>query len=108
MVSTRLSASALLLAGLAAPAFAQDVQYQLINDSGLTLMEFYTAPADTGEFGDDILGANVLPAGETGTVGIANASEACDRDLRFVFEDGSESVERANVCDAASFTIASN
>jgi hypothetical protein len=109
MVSTtRLIASALLLAGLAVPAFAQDVPYQLVNESGLTLMEFYTAPADTGEFGDDILGANVLPAGETGTVSISNGSESCDRDLRFVFEDGSEAVKRANVCDAASFTIASN
>ena len=109
MVSTtRLSASALLLATLAAPALAQDVQYQLINDSGLTLMEFYTAPADTGEFGDDILGANVLPAGETGTVSISGGTDSCDRDLRFVFEDGSESVQRANVCDAASYTIASS
>ncbi|EYD74697.1 hypothetical protein Rumeso_03754 [Rubellimicrobium mesophilum DSM 19309] len=108
MVSTtRLFASALLLAGLAAPALAQDVQYQLINDSGLTLMEFYTSVADEGSFGDDILGANVLPAGDTGTVTIPNASDACDRDLRFVFEDGSEQVKRANVCDGAAFTIAS-
>ncbi len=107
MVSTtRLTASALLLAGLAAPALAQDVKYQLVNDSGLTLMEFYTSVADEGDFGDDILGANVLPAGDTGSVTIPNASDSCDRDLRFVFEDGSEQVKRANVCDAASYTIA--
>lgn len=108
MVSTRLAASALLLAGLAAPALAQDVQYELINDSGLTLMEFYTSAADEGAWGDDILGANVLPAGETGAVTIPEGSAQCDRDLRFVFEDGSEQVKRANVCDAASYTIASN
>lgn len=105
MVSTRLAASALLLAGLAAPALAQDVQYQLVNNSHLTLMEFYTSPVDEGAWGDDILGANVLAPGETGTVDIADGSAQCDYDLRFVFEDGSELVDKANVCDMASYTL---
>ncbi len=104
MLSTRLSLAALL--GLAAvPALAQDVQYELVNDSGLTLMEFYTSIAGEGNFGDDLLGANVIAAGETGSVAIAEGAAACDRDLRFIFEDGSETVKAANVCDAASFTV---
>ena len=108
MVSTRLAASALLLVGLAAPALAQDVQYQLVNDSGLTLMEFYTSAVDEGAWGDDILGANVLAPGENGTVNIADGSAQCDYDLRFVFEDGSEFVDSVNVCDTASYTLTSS
>jgi hypothetical protein len=98
-------ASALLLGALAAPATAQDVQYELVNDSGLTLMEFYTSPVDDGSWGSDLLGANVLPAGQTGTVTIADGEATCDYDLRFVFEDGQELVDSVNICDMASYTL---
>lgn len=108
MISTRLAASALLLTGLAAPALAQDVQYELINDSALTVMEFYTSAVDEGAWGDDILGADVLAPGETGTVNIADGSAQCDYDLRFVFEDGSELVDSVNICDMASYTLTSS
>lgn len=108
MVSTRLAASALLLAGFAAPALAQDVQYELVNNSGLTLMEFYTSPVDEGTWGDDILGADVLAPGETGSVNIADGSALCDYDLRFVFEDGQELVDAVNICDMASYTLTAN
>ena len=104
MISTRLSLAA-LLGLLAVPALAQDVQYELVNESGLTLMEFYTSVAGEGAFGDDLLGANVIAAGESGVVPIAEGAAACDRDLRFVFEDGSEAVKAANVCDTASYTV---
>lgn len=104
MLSTRL-ASALVLATLAAPALAQDVQYELINSSGLTLMEFYTSPVDEGSWGDDILGANVLAPGEAGAVTIADGGAQCDYDLRFVFEDGSELEDSVNICDMASYTL---
>ena len=106
-LATRL-APALLLAALAAPAMAQDVQYELTNDSGLTLMEFYTSPVDDGTWGSDVLGAGVLAAGETGTVTIADGETTCDYDLRFVFEDGQELVDSVNICDMASYTLTSN
>jgi hypothetical protein len=105
MLSTRLAASALLLAGLAMPAAAQDLQYELVNNSGLTLMEFYTSAVDEGTWGDDILGANVLASGESGQVTLADGSTQCDYDLRFVFEDGTEMVDTVNACDTASYTI---
>jgi hypothetical protein len=105
MLSTRLASSALLLAGLAAPALAQDVQYELINDSGLTLMEFYTSPVDEGSWGDDMLGADVLAPGEAAAVNIADGNTLCDYDVRFVFEDGQELVDTVNICDMASYTL---
>jgi hypothetical protein len=104
MPSTRLIL-AVPLALLAVPALAQDVSYELINDSGLTLMEFYTSAVDEGTWGDDLLGANVLATGESGTVAIADGGAQCDYDLRFVFEDGSELVETTNICELSSFTL---
>jgi hypothetical protein len=104
MRPTRL-ASALVLAVLAAPALAQDVQYELVNDSGLTLMEFYTSAVDEGSWGDDLLGANVLASGSTGTVTIADGGAQCGYDLRFVFEDGSEYVDTVDICRLGSYTL---
>ena len=104
MPSTRLTLPA-LLGLLATPALAQDVQYELVNNSGLTLMEFYTSPASEGTWGDDILGANVLATGSTGTVTIAEGQATCDYDLRFVFEDGSEMTDTVNVCDTGSYEL---
>lgn len=104
MLPTRL-ASAALLAVLAVPALAQDVQYELINDSGLTLMEFYTSPVDDGTWGDDLLGANVLASGESGAVTIADGESTCAYDLRFIFEDGQELVDSVDICEMASYTL---
>lgn len=94
-----------LLALLAGPALAQDVQYELVNRSGLTLMEFYTSAVAEGAWGDDLLGANVLASEESGTVAIADGGGQCDYDLRFVFEDGSELVDAVNICELASYTL---
>ncbi len=89
----------------AAPAFAQDVEYQIINDSALTLMEFYTSPVGVDSWEDDILGANVLASGASGTVTIADGREQCDYDLLFVFEDGQQLTDSVNICDIASYTL---
>ncbi len=104
MLSTRL-ASAFILTALAVPAFAQDVSYEIVNNSGLALMEFYTSVADEGSFGDDLLAAQVLASGEATTVTIPDGGANCDRDLRILFEDGSEMYDRVNVCDTASYTL---
>lgn len=102
--ATRLAA-AFLLGAIGLPAVAQDVQYELVNQSGLTLMEFYTSPVADGSWGEDLLGANVLPSGESGTVTIADGEATCDYDLRFVFEDGQEMVDSVNICELASYTL---
>lgn len=95
----------LVSAALAAPAIAQDVNYELINNSPLTLMEFYTSPVDVGSWENDILGADVLGSGEIGTVLIADGATACVYDLLFVFEDGQTLEDTVDICDLASYTL---
>jgi hypothetical protein len=90
---------------LSTAVFAQDIEYTLINSSSSTVMEFYTSPVDVAEWEEDILGANVLPAGTMGTVTIADGRSQCDYDLMFIFEDGSELIDTVNICDLASYEI---
>ncbi len=106
MIDVKTMAPALAILGsLAAPAVAQDVSFQLVNESGLTVIEMYAAPSDAGSWGNDILGANVLPAGQTGTVTIANGEANCSQALLFIFEDGRTQEAMTDVCGSASFTI---
>lgn len=97
-----LTAAALLAA---APALAQDIQYQLINNSGLTLMEFYSSPVSEPMWGEDILGSEFLAPGESGTVTFGDAGGECLFDLQFVMEDGSTFEGQADVCATESFTL---
>jgi hypothetical protein len=90
---------------LAAPALAQDVQYELINNSSLTLMEFYSSPVSAPAWGGDILGANVLAAGSAGTVTIADGGAECAYDIRMVFDNGAVLEDSVDICAMASYTI---
>jgi hypothetical protein len=98
-------ATAVLGIALAAPVLADDVAYALNNNSALTLMEFYTSPANTDDWGPDILGADVIPPGGTGTVTIADGSAECVYDLMFIMEDGQEIVDTVDICQLASYTL---
>ena len=106
MFSLKLLATTVLVSGaLAAPVLAQDVQYELINNSALTLMEFYTSPASTDDWGPDILGAGVIPPGEVGAVTIADGSDQCSYDLLLVMEDGQQLTDTVDICTLASYTL---
>lgn len=101
----RLAASGALLLALTAPAMAQDMAYELVNNSGATLMEVYTSPADVGVWEEDILGADVLPSGTSATVTIADGRTQCDYDIRMIFDDGDMLEDRVNICELGSYTI---
>jgi len=101
----RITASVVVAAALAAPAMAEDVVYQLNNTSALTLMEFYTSPANTDDWGPDILGADVISPGGSGTVTITDGSSECTYDILFVMEDGQELVDTVDICQMASYTL---
>ena len=98
-------AALVMSAGLALPAMAQDIQYELINASSLTLMEFYTSSASDPNWGPDILGADVLPAGSTGFVSITDGGSACAYDIRMVFDNGASLEDTVDICALGSYTI---
>jgi hypothetical protein len=101
----RTTASVVFAAAMAAPAMAEDVAYVLNNNSALTLMEFYTSPANTDDWGPDILGSDVIPPGGSGTVTITDGSSECTYDIMFVMEDGQEEFDTVDICQLASYTL---
>lgn len=107
LITTGLSAACVLALSLAsAPAFAEDLELTLTNDTESVLAEFYASPADVGEWEEDILGEDVLGSGESVDITIADGRTQCEYDLRFVFDDGSETiVEAEDICETESFTL---
>ena len=89
----------------ALPVVAQDVQYELVNNSSLTLMEFYSSPVSNPAWGGDILGANVLASGTIGAVTIADGGTECAYDIRMVFDNGATLEDSVDVCAVTSYTI---
>ena len=89
----------------ALPALGQDLQWTLINDTQSDLIEMYTSPVNMGTWREDILGNDVLPAGQTGTVNIFDGQTDCEYDIRFVFEDGSETVDTVDVCELGAYRL---
>ena len=94
--------AALLLAPVAK---AQDLTFTLTNNTAAVLMEFYASPATDSEWGEDLLGADVLDSGEMGVVLIADDSEECIYDLYFIFETGDEFEDQINLCELNSYTL---
>jgi hypothetical protein len=102
---TRLYAVAALVL-MVTPAMAQDVSYQVINDTSLALLEFHTDPASTGDMTDnDRLGAESLRAGEAATITIDDGSGECLYVFRIVLEDGVERVDTHDICATSSYTV---
>ncbi len=98
--------TAALLAAMALPAQAADVAYELINNSDLTLVYFYTSPVSDPNWSDNLVTReNALTAGDSGTVSLKDGSDECDYDVKFEFEDGSELTDQVNVCDVATYTL---
>lgn len=98
--------AALFFAASSSLVFAEDVKFTLDNQSDYQIDEFYASPANEDDWGDDILGQDVLSGGESGTVTIADGSDQCVYDLRAVDEDGTEhDLTDLNICESPSVTF---
>ena len=95
----RILAAAASVACFSTAAFAEDVKFTLTNASEYQIDEFYASPSNTDEWGEDILGQEVLEGGQSGTVTIADGSDQCEYDLKAVEEDGTEhELEGLDIC----------
>lgn len=105
-ITHRIFAAAALVAGLAAPpVLAQDAQWEIINDSALTLMELYASPVSAPGWSNDILGRRALGPGESGTITLEGGQGMCLYDFQFVMEDGSVIDNRTDICTTPGITL---
>jgi hypothetical protein len=104
--SSLFALSSLALLGFSKPASAQDLVFNLINQSSYDVIEFYASPVDVADWEEDILGSDILESGYSIRITIADARTQCEYDLRFVFDDG-DVVERAAVdlCSTRKYTL---
>jgi uncharacterized membrane protein len=95
----RTFAAALVASALLAPgAMAQSasIDFTLTNSTDNVLMRLYISLPSTDEWEEDILGEDVLGAGESIEISIDDGLPECVYDIRADFEDG-ESVQVARV-----------
>jgi hypothetical protein len=92
--------------GLSAlPALAQDINYELINNSSYVLDQFYTSAASDPNWGPDLMSGLDLYSGESGTVTIADGGSECVYDILVVTMTGEELSDQVNICELASYTV---
>ncbi len=78
---------ALALLWPALPASAQqDPSFNLVNRTGEVINEIYVSSVQVNAWGNDLLGANVLPAGQSFAVRLPNGQ--CRNDIRVVYAGG--------------------
>lgn len=94
-----------------APAAAEaagvaEVKFNLKNATSFTLTHLYMSPAASNDWDNDILGEQVVAAGETAEVSIDDGVESCMYDLRADFDDGDAiDVRGVNVCEIEGTTV---
>ena len=86
-------------------ANAANRHVDIVNDTGMTMAEFYASATGTDDWEEDILGSDTLANGEVFDVDIDDGSGACKFDFKAVFTDGSSHVRRSvDVCSISTFT----
>ena len=96
----------LACATLATPLAAQDRRVRINNQTSFDIYEFYASNVDATTWEEDILGSNILPAGESIMIDIDDGSGACLFDFKAVFEDDDEVISNNNnVCELTDFNF---
>ena len=97
------AASALSFAAL--PAFAEDLEFTLTNNTGVALVEFYAAPFDVDEWEEDILDGDILGSGQSVRITIADGRTQCEYDLLMTFADGDVFEDSVDLCETGHYTV---
>ena len=88
-------------------AFADPRDFVLINNTGRILHQVYVSPSNVTDWGDDIMGRDVLMPGETVTITFAKFTQGdCFYDIKVITEDGAEGqLNQVNLCETNTVTF---
>jgi hypothetical protein len=101
-----LALAATLTAASAVSAVALERKVQINNETSYTIMEFYASNTGTTDWEEDILGTEVLPAGDSVIINIDDGSGFCKFDFLAVFDDGDQVISADNnVCELDEFNF---
>jgi hypothetical protein len=98
---------AVVLAGAGSAVKAQGKQdFTLVNKTGLEIHELYVSPANDDQWGEDVLGRDILKSGESVEITFARKEKSCVWDLKIVDEDKDDVIwEDINLCKAEEITL---
>ena len=82
------------------------LDFTLVNKSTYTVVELYVSPTNDDEWGEDILGRDVLENGEKVAITFSRGEATCSWDLKIVDEDEDEVTwTKLNLCEANEITL---
>lgn len=80
--------------------------FSVVNTTGVTVATLQVSPSTESEWGDDILGTQVIAPGQTAQVVFDRAEEQCNYDIRATYTDGDTSdVRNVNLCQVSSVNL---
>lgn len=105
----------LLIAALALVAVAsvtvtaaqrRNLDFTLVNRTGVDIMEVYLSPTSDNEWGEDVMGKDILANREKVDITFSSAETECNWDLKVVDEDDDDIVwTKLNLCTANEITL---
>lgn len=111
----KLLKSAILIAGLALVALTtvpvsasqgKNLDFTLVNKTGLGIDEVYLSPTNDDEWGEDVMGRDVLKNGEKVMIKFSSAETECNWDLKIVDEEDDDIIwKKLNLCTAEEITL---
>lgn len=98
------------IAFAAPPVAAQSRQdFSLVNRTGYQINEVYVGPSSSPNWGNDVLGSQVLGTGRQVQVRFPRSSSECAYDLKVVYSDGDTTEwRRINLCQISTITLTWN
>lgn len=106
IVASCLAVVALASITLQATQQRRNLDFTLVNKTGLTINEVYLSPTSDSEWGEDVMGKDVLKSGEKVDITFSSSETECNWDLKIVDEDDDD-IEWAklNLCTANEITL---
>ena len=81
---------------LAAPAFAGDVDFTLVNKTGYNIREVYVSSANKNDWGNDRMGDGTLDNNKSRAFKFSDKAH-CHQDIKVVFDEGDVEVTWDNI-----------
>jgi hypothetical protein len=88
-------------------AFADPRDFTLINGTGQIIEQVYVAPSNLDDWGDDILGIDILEAGQSVNISFQRYTEGdCYYDIKVITGSGAEGeLNQVNLCETTTVTF---
>ena len=104
----RVALALAMVIALVAPSFAQlgpqDRSVLIDNRTNQTIQRLYASSIARQDWGRDRLGSGVLPPNYAYNFNFADYGSGCDFDIKVIFANGREVVDRINVCRVSVWT----